>query len=299
MKLILTLCCTFIFTTIFSQETIRIPDVGFEEALIALDIDTNGLNGTILVSDARYVVNLNIFDPANNKDLKNVNSKIKDLTGIEYFTNLKRLVCYGNEISKLDLSKNKLLTFLNCSQNKLTELDVSNNPELFFMSCDGNKLSSLTLGIKSKLTELYCNANSIKNLNLKDCSVLEAIDISGNQIEKVIVSNTVINAIPEGWYKDDKTTYTTETEKTTNSSYSQSSDTKSQVLNVSNVAKKPTAKVFDEAFKKQVVSEFEQGVSEYTQTKRKELQLKYNIDSTTISDWILQYGKVFQPKSGN
>ena len=64
---------------VVSQETIAILDIGLEECLIDLDIDSNGLNGNILVSDAKYVVNLNINDPITNKLLPNVHSKIKDL----------------------------------------------------------------------------------------------------------------------------------------------------------------------------------------------------------------------------
>lgn len=91
MKTIIPLCFATLFAfNIYSQETIRIPDIGLEECLINLKIDSNGLNGSITISDAEYVTNLNVNDPVTNKDLPNVYSKIKDLTGLESFPNLKR-----------------------------------------------------------------------------------------------------------------------------------------------------------------------------------------------------------------
>ena len=58
------------------------------------------------------------------------NQSISDLTGIHTFTALTELVCYENQISKLDLSQNSALEKLNCSNNLLTELDVSANLSL-------------------------------------------------------------------------------------------------------------------------------------------------------------------------
>ena len=104
MKTITPFCfATLLAFNVYSQETIRIPDIGLEECLINLKIDSNGLNGSILVSDARHVVNLNVNDPITNKLLPNVHSKITDLTGLESFPNLKRIDCFGNNITKIYL----------------------------------------------------------------------------------------------------------------------------------------------------------------------------------------------------
>jgi ATP-dependent DNA helicase RecQ len=40
-------------------------------------------------------------------------------------TVLKRLVCYGNDLTELDVSANKRLTYLRCDSNALTALNVS------------------------------------------------------------------------------------------------------------------------------------------------------------------------------
>ena len=66
---------------LFSQEFVAIPDPVFEQALIDLNIDSDGtLNQIILRSDAEATSSLNLY----HKDITN-------LTGIEAFTNLTYL----------------------------------------------------------------------------------------------------------------------------------------------------------------------------------------------------------------
>ncbi|CAL2095237.1 hypothetical protein [Tenacibaculum sp. 190524A02b] len=295
MKLVSTFCAYALFVTfnLFSQETIIIPDIGLEEALIDLDIDSNGLNGNILVSDAKYVVNLNINNPLENKLLPNVNSKIKDLTGIEYFTNLKRLDCYGNEITKIDLSKNTEITFLNCSDNKIVELDLSNNNKLISVSCDTNKLVSLTLGKQPNLVDLFCNSNLLESLNIENCNSLENFDASGNKINTIVINQEAYNKSSEGWYKDEKTVYKTNLDAPIVATKNVISDEVSIAKPIKKI-EKPVEKTYDEAFKKLIVAEYEKRVLEeaYLRLKKEEVQRKYNLSDEKITEWIDKYSKL-------
>lgn len=90
---------------------------------------------------------------------------IKNLKGIQYFTNLEELICNSNQLKKLDVSKNTKLTHLNCSDNKLTKLDLSKNKKLDTVYCGENKLTSLDLSKNTKLEELMCNNNKLTKLN--------------------------------------------------------------------------------------------------------------------------------------
>lgn len=87
------------------------------------------------------------------------NQSISDLTGIHTFTALTELVCYENQISKLDLSQNSALEKLNCSNNLLTELDVSANSNLQDLQCNANQLLYLDLSINGSLDSLSCDDN--------------------------------------------------------------------------------------------------------------------------------------------
>ena len=81
---------------IFSNTYLRIPDASFEKLLIAKGIDTDGVvNKQMLKSDAEVVKELN---------LENLEyGAISDLSGIEGFTNLKRLVANQHKIVVADM----------------------------------------------------------------------------------------------------------------------------------------------------------------------------------------------------
>lgn len=135
----------FIATYNFTEpSTISIPDVNFEQALIDLGYDTNGLDGGMSQSDADKITTLNIYDPENNINLPNVTSKIKDLTGIESFVNLEFLRCYKNNLTNLDLSKNIKLRYVNCKENSLASLNLANGNNSNMASIDATSNPNLT-----------------------------------------------------------------------------------------------------------------------------------------------------------
>ncbi len=309
MKTIISLCFTLLFAiNINSQETITIPDIGLEECLIDLGIDSNGLNGSILVSDAKYVVNLNINDPITNKLLPNVHSKVKDLTGLEHFPNLKRIDCYGNNITKIDLSKSTSITFLNCSNNKIESLDLSNNKELNYVSCDSNKLHTLILGDNPNLESLYCSSNKLTSLNVEGCSNLESFDTTGNKLNTIIVSNEQLSNTPEGWYKDANTKYSNtlssdnsstnnnptvqEIKKETTPATQQT--TVAQSTPVTNNQSNDSAANYFQKFQLSVITEYDKSIlnASHLQSKKDELQKKYNLNPDQLNKWIAKYSNL-------
>ncbi len=68
---------------------------------------------------------------------------IEDLTGLSSLVNLERLICPGNMLPELDVSKNTALIELDCSWCNIYELDLRNNPNLKILNCSGNGLSEL------------------------------------------------------------------------------------------------------------------------------------------------------------
>ncbi|MBF4483817.1 LamG-like jellyroll fold domain-containing protein [Flavobacterium sp. CSZ] len=111
-----------------------IPDDNFEQKLIDLGIDTDGLNGKITITDASSITSLDLS-----------NSNIKDLTGIEYFTSLTILDVSSNQLTTLDVSKNIELETLNASSNQLTTLDLSRNTKLTIVYVINNPLVTLNI----------------------------------------------------------------------------------------------------------------------------------------------------------
>ena len=123
---------------------------------------------------------------------------ITSLKGIEFFTALQKLYCYGNQITALDLSRNTELDTLACGLrldgvnygNKLSSLNVSNNKKLRYFACDGNLLKTLDLRGNTDLEMLQCIGNELESLNIKNSpklswlycwdNKLTSLDISGN-----------------------------------------------------------------------------------------------------------------------
>ncbi len=130
----------------------RIRDKNFEQALIDLGHD-DVLDGYVLTDNIKNITELNI----NSKD-------ILDLTGIEDFKALIDLDCDGNQLTSIDMSKNKDLASLWCANNQLLSLDVSKNKALVNLWCWSNQLKSLDLRKNTALTVIFCWDNQLKNI---------------------------------------------------------------------------------------------------------------------------------------
>ena len=114
------------------EPTTAIPDTNFEQALIDLYIDTDGLNGSVLTSSISGVTNL--YVPS---------KSIADLTGIEDFTALESLTCFSNQITSLDVSANSALTNLSCGSNQLTSLNIQNTSLSSFHAVSNTALTCI------------------------------------------------------------------------------------------------------------------------------------------------------------
>ena len=95
----------FLFVTCSNDDEdffVSIPDKNFEQSLIELGIDTDGIiNGQVLTSDVSGITELQL-------EWKG----ISDLTGIEDFVSLTNLYCGSNQLTSLDVSNNKSLEVL-------------------------------------------------------------------------------------------------------------------------------------------------------------------------------------------
>ena len=121
---------------------------------------------------------------------------ISDLTGISHFTALKRLYCYDNQLTSLDVSKNTALTYLDCYGNQLTSLDVSKNTALTYLDCGRNQLTSLDVSKNTALTYLDCRSNQLTKLDVSKNTALTELDCRSNQLTKLDVSkNTALTTL--------------------------------------------------------------------------------------------------------
>ena len=168
-----------------SCATTPIPDANFENKLIALGVDTNGVTGDILNEDAEAIISLDVNS-----------SLINDLTGIEAFTNLTSLNFDSNSIMDVDLSSNINLASLTASNNQLQSLVLNNNPNLTFIDCYNNQIQSLDTSLLPNLIEFYCNNNQLQSLDLSQNTALNLVLANDNLLTDLNLANGNNAAIP-------------------------------------------------------------------------------------------------------
>ena len=161
------------------QHTLQIdaehfPDERFREYVKHYDFTRDGLLNDEEIRCAR--------------DFQMQDRDIHDLTGIEIFTNITDLICSGNQLTKLDLSKNTKLVTLYCGNNQLTELDVSKCTKLVELVCGENQLTKLDVSKCKALREFECSHNMLTKLNVNSNKKLERLWCDHNQLTSVNVS---------------------------------------------------------------------------------------------------------------
>ncbi len=156
------------------------PDERFRNWVLAQDY---GQDGVLTEAEIAGVTEIRIYWYNN----------IVDLKGIEYFTELTRLFCEGNQLTSLDVSQNTALTELRCGGNQLTSLDVSKNTALTELRCYSNQLTALDVSKNTALTELYCNDNQLTSLDVSQNTALGELWCDYNQLTSLDLSqNTAL-----------------------------------------------------------------------------------------------------------
>ncbi|WP_010177316.1 T9SS type A sorting domain-containing protein [Aquimarina agarilytica] len=154
---------------------VNIPDAAFKGILLnhSPAIDTNS-DGEIQISEAEAVSNINTSR----------NGDIEDLTGIEYFVNLRTLDCRASALKTLDVSKNVNLTTLYCSSGEITSLNISKNTELEDLRCGDNFIKSLNISKNPKLEILLADKNDMETFFVSDIenTVLHTLHVQENKL---------------------------------------------------------------------------------------------------------------------
>ena len=152
-----------------------VPDDTFREYLLKqFDKDGNG----VLTPAERYAVT----------EIDVENKYISNLSGLQFFPNLKVLNCSHNRLTKLDVSKNTVLQELVCWENQLTSLDVSQNTALQELACFENQLTSLDVSQNPALQKLNCGHNRLTSLDVSKNTELTYLDCGYNRLTELDVS---------------------------------------------------------------------------------------------------------------
>ncbi len=127
---------------------------------------------------------------------------MNSLKGIEWFINLKRLICGWNNLTSLDVSHNTALIYLGCEQNKLSSLDVSHNTALQKLECYSNQLTNLDVSKNLLLTHFTCGWNQLTSIDVSHNTALTIFGCDANPLKVLDVShNTALTTL--GCYRNE------------------------------------------------------------------------------------------------
>ncbi len=171
---IICLACSLFTGALLAQDHTAIPDPKFEQALIDMGIDTDGLNGQVLTENINTLTTLNI-----------INKDIDSLNGIQAFVKLTSLNCSFNNLKALDVSNNTALQSLSISSNQISSISLSANLSLKSVICASNQLDSLIIRDNDSLTVIDCSGNRLKKLDVSDNIFLSGLTCSSNQLESL------------------------------------------------------------------------------------------------------------------
>ena len=195
--LTLAMVFTFLpFSAFAAEEEIPIdatnfPDEAFRNYLLnensyltSIKIDKDS-NGKLSEEERNAVDTIKVTDGYNGK-------KLTSLKGIEFFPNLRYLYCDENNLTSLNVSKNKKLEELYCDENNLNSLDVSQNTALLDLICSQNNLTSLDVGNNAALINLVCWKNQLTSLDVSNNPELKFLNCDQNQLTSLNVEKTSI-----------------------------------------------------------------------------------------------------------
>lgn len=180
MKTKLFLLASIAFSLFCKAQNVTIPDPIFKSYLVNNPaINTNG-DAQIQVSEATAFTGT----------IDCSSRGIASMTGLEAFVNLKKLSCFGNLLTTLDVSKNTALTSIVCAGNQLATLDVTKNLALTELNLHTNQISTLDVSKNTLLTflafsnNLFTTIDVTKNTALTDLvcenNLLTSLDVSKN-----------------------------------------------------------------------------------------------------------------------
>jgi Leucine-rich repeat (LRR) protein len=191
MKKLYTLLALVLVSITTTAQIINIPDADFKAKLLAasaansiavngmtpIQIDINN-NNEIEISEALQVTSLNVSI-----------ANIHDITGIEYFTNLRTLNCNQNHIPSLNVGTLLNLKSLYCSLNLIPTLDLTGLTHLTTLECAENILTQINFANASSLQNISCRFNFLTVLNLSNLNNLQSLNFDYNQLTDINLSN--------------------------------------------------------------------------------------------------------------
>ena len=191
MKKIYFLLFALFLSTVVNAQIIEFKSEAFKARLLIANTDNDiakDLLGNFIKIDENNDKEIQLEEALKISALDLKSTPIEDISGIEFFINLKSLNCWNTLISTLNISALKELNYLDCSSNLIKTLDVSALNKMETLVCGQGVLTSVNLTGLNKLHHLYVYRNLLEDLNLSGLVSLKYIDCGYNRLTKLDLS---------------------------------------------------------------------------------------------------------------
>ncbi len=185
-----------LFTGIVKGQIVNIPDANFKNVLVNTNCVDLGIDDVGEIdADSNNDGEIDFVEAASITNLILNNSNISDLTGIEAFVNIERLICHHNQLTSINISSLTNLGALEISSNPITTINTTGLSQLWFLGCSSTPVTALDFTTNVNFGGLdanYCtellsiNASgtlgpsmnlfgttNIQNLNLHGCTAVD------------------------------------------------------------------------------------------------------------------------------
>lgn len=138
-------------------------------------------NNQILKTGLESIRELDLSDPSGGSTI----GFLDDLSGIENFTNLRRLSIDRQSLRNIDLSMNTKLEYIHIWNNKLISINLDGLENLETLELNGNKLESINLSDSPFITHLRLAQNFFSSYDLSSTSRVDYLVLKDNPLTQI------------------------------------------------------------------------------------------------------------------
>lgn len=138
-------------------------------------------NNQILRTGLESIRELDLSDPSGGSTI----GFLDDLSGIENFTNLRRLSIDRQSLRNIDLSMNTKLEYIHIWNNKLISINLDGLENLETLELNGNKLESINLSDSPFITHLRLAQNFFSSYDLSSTPRVDYLVLKDNPLTQI------------------------------------------------------------------------------------------------------------------
>ena len=181
-----------------TAQIINFPDANFKAKLLLATINSevaSDVNGNYIVIDTNGNNEIEVSEAESVYRLSVGGAGISSLTGIEYFSNLRGIGCYGNNIASLPLSTLVNIEYISCGNNILTSLaGIENLSNLKDIDISGNPLTSANFQNSHQLWRVWANNTTLTEINLCGTAVRLLWCMDSPNLQALYLKNNVVSS---------------------------------------------------------------------------------------------------------